>query len=63
MPKRKRGSKQIFFSTTEVADMFGISRQTVWRWVRNGIIRATVRPGRIYISENEIKRLITEGGQ
>ncbi len=44
--------------TEEVADMLGVSIYTVWRWIKEGKLRA-FRPGREYrIPESAIEELL-----
>ena len=46
-----------FYTPQEVADMFKVQNQTVWRWIRNGKLKATqLGDGGSYrISENDLK--------
>jgi predicted DNA-binding transcriptional regulator AlpA len=39
--------KQLFFSDAQVAKRYGVSRATVWRWVRRGILPkpVSISPG------------------
>lgn len=35
----------MYFTTQEVADRYGISRTTVWRWVKSGRLPAPIQIG------------------
>jgi len=46
-----------FYSISDVAKIFSVTRQTVMTWIKHGIIHG-VKIGGVYrISEEEIKRL------
>ena len=48
-------------TTTEVAEIFGVSRQTILTWINEGILKAA-QPRREYrITEEEIERLMNSG--
>lgn len=48
---------QNFYSISDVAKIFRVTRQTVMAWIKNGTIHG-VKIGGVYrISEDEIKRL------
>lgn len=49
-----------FYSTSEVADFFGISRVTVYRWVKDGKIQSCGLGKNLKIPLYEIKRLLQE---
>ncbi|HPJ95686.1 MAG TPA: helix-turn-helix domain-containing protein [Syntrophales bacterium] len=54
--------EKTFFSTSEVADLFGISRVTVYRWVKDGKIQAFGLGKNLKIPLFEIKRLLQDFG-
>jgi predicted DNA-binding transcriptional regulator AlpA len=49
------------FSINQIAEIFGISRQTVWNWRRNGILPVpTQLGGRVYWHRADIEKLFAE---
>ncbi len=54
--------EKTFYSTSEVADLFGISRVTVYRWIKNGKIQSFGLGKNLKIPLFEIKRLLQEFG-
>jgi excisionase family DNA binding protein len=47
-----------FISAREVAEVLGVSQNTVLRWVRLGLVEATKLPGGTYrIPRSELERL------
>ena len=45
----------------EVADMLGVKRSTVWRWVRHGRLKVIKLTGRSYrIDEEDLKKFLNE---
>ena len=60
--KCRDAMEKTFYSTSEVADLFGISRVTVYRWVKNGKIQSFGLGKNLKIPLFEIKRLLQEFG-
>lgn len=61
--KVKRSSEKKWFKTNQVCDLFDISRATLFRWEREGLISGPPRDWRnwrLYTAENvnEIKRIM-----
>lgn len=54
--------EKTFYSTSEVAELFGISRVTVYRWVKDGKIQAFGLGKNLKIPLFEIKRLLQDFG-
>ncbi len=54
--------EKTFYSTSEVAALFGISRVTVYRWVKDGKIQAYGLGKNLKIPFFEIKRLLQDFG-
>ena len=46
----------------EVADFFGVTRQTVYNWINNGVLSASKIRGVIRIPRAEAQSLIDESG-
>ena len=47
-----------YYSVTQVAEMYSVSREAVHQWIKAGRLKA-VQVGKLYrISENEIKKFI-----
>ena len=47
------------YKTTEVARILGVNRKTVWRWVKEGKIKAVQLMGNLWvIPESEVRRLL-----
>lgn len=46
------------YTTQEVADMLGVSRQTVYNWIENNEIESVKLVGRIRITQEAIDKLI-----
>ncbi len=45
----------------QVAEILGVSRRTVWRWIKEGKIKAVKLPSGIYVvPETEVERIIGE---
>lgn len=53
---------KLFYSTSEVADLFGVNRVTIYRWVKEGKIGAYQIGKRNKIPEAEVARLLEEFG-
>jgi excisionase family DNA binding protein len=49
---------QMAYSMTEAADIFGVSRTTVWRWVKSGELRSSRLFCHTLISKTEIERVL-----
>lgn len=47
------------YTIEEFKNIFGISRQTVWRWRKEQIFRTVEINGRIYIPVQEVERLLS----
>ena len=59
-------SGQTYYRTTEVCQMVGVSRTTLFRWLKEGIFREAEhrdRRGWRLFTEDEINRLKTEVNQ
>ncbi|MBN1546251.1 MAG: helix-turn-helix domain-containing protein [Syntrophaceae bacterium] len=54
--------EKTFYSTSETAELFGISRVTVYRWVKDGKIHAYGLGKNLKIPLFEIKRLLQDFG-
>jgi len=53
-------SNMKFYTTGKVAEMLGVHKMTVIRWIRSGKIKA-LRIGKVYrIPESELKRILGE---
>ena len=49
------------YGTQEVARLLGVTTQTVWRWCKEGKIKAGKTPGGQYrIPREEVERLINQ---
>jgi excisionase family DNA binding protein len=47
-----------FISAKEIAEVLGVSRNTVLRWIRLGLVEATRLPGGTYrVPRTELERL------
>ena len=46
--QRAEGEKESWVQTTEAAKEAGVSRKTVWRWAKAGLVRSK-RKGRVYL--------------
>jgi len=55
--------EKTFYSTSEVAELFGISRVTVYRWAKDGKIQACGLGKNLKIPLYEIKRLLQDFGK
>lgn len=42
---KERAPLPVYMRDTEIAEMYGISRITVWRWSRSGLLPQPVRLG------------------
>lgn len=43
--KRRQPEKRIAYKVTEVADMLGCDRKTIYRWLLKGLLREVPIPG------------------
>ena len=64
----ERWSKKKFYKTNEVCEMFDISRATLFRWEREGLITGPPRDWRnwrLYTAENveQIKHVMVAGAK
>ena len=49
-----------YYSVTQIAEMYSVSREAVHQWIKAGKFKA-VQVGKLYrISESEIKKFIKE---
>ncbi|MBN1931536.1 MAG: helix-turn-helix domain-containing protein [Desulfobacterales bacterium] len=53
---------KLFYSTSEVASLFKLNRVTIYRWVKNGDIKAYKIGKHIKIPASEISRLLRQFG-
>ena len=53
---------KMFYSTSEVAGLFGVNRVTIYRWVKEGKVGAYQIGKRHKIPESEVVRLLKEFG-
>lgn len=49
------------FSVTKTSKILGVSRQTIYRWEKEGKIRPVLVNGFKKYKESEIKKMIQEG--
>lgn len=55
------GESKIFYSIPEAAKLSGVSRTTLWGWVKSGHIKALVTPGGHHrILKEEVERILKE---
>lgn len=53
---------ETFFTPEEVANSVRVARATVWRWIREGMLKATMLPtGEYRIAKESLEEFITEG--
>ena len=51
--------KELLMRTGEVAEMLGVDRHTILRWIREGKVKAIRLPsGRHRIPESEVRKII-----
>ena len=56
--------KKEFYTTFEVAKILGVNALTVWRWCKEGKIKAWRTPGGHYrIPKQELDRLLAGAGK
>jgi len=49
----------MLLSVSEVAEKLGVSKQTVWRWIREGKLKVVKLPsGRYRIPSEELEKVI-----
>ena len=39
-------NQQIFYSDKQLAERYGVTRQSIWRWVREGVMPRPLRIGK-----------------
>lgn len=55
----KAPTKRVAYTMTEVADMTGRNRTTVWRWLNRGVLqRVNVPGGRIMVQAASLEKLL-----
>lgn len=52
---------QKLLTTSEVAYRLRVTRETLWRWRKEGKIKAVSTGGKLLYTEDEIKRFISDG--
>lgn len=52
-----------YYTFTAAAARLGVTRQTIARWVKKGILKGFRRGGRIYVSRGEISDLLGAAGR
>lgn len=57
-----QNKKPVHYRVKQVAEIFEVHPNTIYRWIRNGTLRAVLIGGEHRISENEIQRQF-EGAQ
>jgi len=58
---RIRKRQEMYVKPKEAADMLGVSRFTIYRWIRQGKLKGYKTPGdRLMVSVEEIKNLYEE---
>ena len=45
------------YTADEFAEKHSVSKQTLWRWCREGILKATKVGGKVYYKESDLKAL------
>ncbi len=48
-------------SITEAATVLGVSKQTVRKWIRDGLLNAILMGRRIKVDRMELERILREG--
>ena len=54
----ERGNREKYYSVEEVAEKAGVSRQTVYSWMKAEILRPETQSGRIRVSSEAAGRLL-----
>lgn len=44
-----------WFTYSQVAERYGVSKMTVWRWVKSGLLQAKKIGGKVYFTEYSLK--------
>jgi excisionase family DNA binding protein len=60
--ERRKRVERIAFTVVEAAEAIGRDPATLFRWIKNGALRATHVGGSTLITRAELDRLLTEGG-
>lgn len=45
------------YSLVEVAEMFGVTRQTIRNWIETGYLKAIKTPRKFTVTKSEIERI------
>lgn len=55
--------KEVYITPRDVADIFGVPTQTVYRWIKDGVIREFVRAynNRYIIKKSIVDDMLSEG--
>lgn len=60
MAAQKRLELRDFMNQTTAAEMLGVSRMTIWKWLKNGKIQAVIVAGLRMIPRAEVERVKRE---
>jgi excisionase family DNA binding protein len=52
------------FSVRELAQILGVGKRTIWRWVAKGILPEPIRygPAVVHFRESQVREFIDKGG-
>jgi excisionase family DNA binding protein len=49
--------KEVFYTLQEAADLLGVDRNTVWRWIKKGKLHAQKAGGVVFIEKGVIEQI------
>jgi excisionase family DNA binding protein len=59
--ERRKRVERLAYSVMDAATAMGRDPATVWRWIKNGTLRASYVGGSTLIPKAELDRILTEG--
>lgn len=48
-----------FLSASDLAALFGVTRHTVYRWLRDGVFRPVKIGGKTFVHKSEVDRIVS----
>ena len=59
----KNNNERDIMTTREIMDIFGVERDTVYRWHRKGILQLTKVGGKFFAKREDVEKIIQSIGE